>query len=214
VLANGFQVALSSPAGLATALPAMPQLGASNTGTMSVASFGVASPGANTSQPVTLSFNGNGTFNVAGTGTGNASNVPFTAGQTISYNGWTMTLAGTPAAGDTLTVQATAAPQADNRNAQALLNTVDANVVNGTSFSTAYANLVGDVGTRSQSAQTAQTVSQQALTSATASRDQGSGVNLDEEAAKLLQYQQAYQAAAKVITTAQSLFQSILGISQ
>ena len=45
----------------------------------------------------------------------------------------------------------------------------------------------------------------------TAERESVSGVNLDEEAADLLRYQQAYQAAAQVIATADTLFQSLLG---
>ncbi len=61
---------------------------------------------ANLRQTVTVTFNNPPTtFNVTGTGTGNPVNVPYTSGSAISYNGWTMSVTGTPAAGDTFTVK-------------------------------------------------------------------------------------------------------------
>jgi flagellar hook-associated protein 1 FlgK len=47
------------------------------------------------------------------------------------------------------------------------------------------------------------------LNQAIESRDAVSGVNLDEEAANLLKYQQAYQANAQVITALNSMFQTL-----
>lgn len=61
---------------------------------------------ANIRQPVSIVFNNPPTtFNVTGTGTGNPVNVPYTSGSTISYNGWSMSIKGTPVSGDTFTVQ-------------------------------------------------------------------------------------------------------------
>jgi flagellar hook-associated protein 1 FlgK len=80
-----------------------------------------------------------------------------------------------------------------------LYDLVDSKVVGGLTFSNAYADLVADVGSRSLSAQTSSKLSTQQATDATAARDKLGGVNLDEEAARLMQYQQAYQAAAKII---------------
>jgi hypothetical protein len=79
-----------------------------------------------------------------------------------------------------------------------LYDLVDSKVVGGLTFSNAYADLVADVGSRSLSAQTSSKLSTQQATDATAARDKLGGVNLDEEAARLMQYQQAYQAAAKI----------------
>ena len=73
-----------------------------------------------------------------------------------------------------------------------------------------YADLVGEVGTRAQSAKATGEMSQRLYDDAEGARTAVSGVNLDEEAARMLEYQQAYQAAAKVIATANQLFQSLL----
>lgn len=61
----------------------------------------------NLRQPVTITFHTpyDGQFDVAGTGTGNPVNVPYTSGSAISYNGWSVNVTGTPTAGDTFTVQ-------------------------------------------------------------------------------------------------------------
>jgi len=61
---------------------------------------------ANIRQPVSIIFNNPPTtFNVTGTGTGNPVNVPYTSGSTISYNGWSTNIKGTPVSGDAFTVQ-------------------------------------------------------------------------------------------------------------
>ena len=67
---------------------------------------------------------------------------------------------------------------------------------------------------RSQSAQAAQSLSTRTLTAAEAARAEISGVNLDEEAARLMQFQQAYQAAAKILATAQNVFDTLLQIGR
>ncbi|MFN7221515.1 MAG: flagellar basal body rod C-terminal domain-containing protein, partial [Burkholderiales bacterium] len=66
------------------------------------------------------------------------------------------------------------------------------------------------IGTTTRGLQTGRDVSAQLLQQARADQSVVSGVNLDEEAAKLIRYQQAYQASAKVIATAQTVFQSLL----
>ncbi len=73
-----------------------------------------------------------------------------------------------------------------------------------------YAALMAQVGVRSQSAQYAAEISGSIATSLETDRTSQAGVNLDEEAAKLLQYQQAYQASSKMIQIAQSIFDSLL----
>ncbi len=209
--AGEFGVALTSGSQIAAAMAAYPGVTASNQGTLAVAGFSVADGAdANLTEPVTLTFNGDGTFNVAGTGTGDPTGLTYTPGQPITYNGWTLTMQGQPAAGDTVVVSATQSPQTDNRNAKRFYDAVDAASVDGRSFNDAYATLVADVGARAASANTATTIAEQSLTSAQAARDNISGVNLDEEAVRLLQYQQAYQAAAKIIATANTLFDSLL----
>jgi flagellar hook-associated protein 1 len=85
-------------------------------------------------------------------------------------------------------------------------------VVGGGTLSTGYASLVADVGGMTQTANTVQTSQSAVLSAATSAQSSVSGVNLDEEATNLIQYQQQYQAAAKVISTAATLFQTILNL--
>ena len=73
--------------------------------------------------------------------------------------------------------------------------------------------LVTGIGIQTSQAQTGATAQQSVLTDATNAQQSVSGVNLDEEAAKLVQYQQAYQAAAEVIKVASTLFTSLLSRS-
>ena len=122
-------------------------------------------------------------------------------------------LRGTPVASDSFTVAATQNPAADNRNARALVGIADRLAVGGQRPADAYGDLVADIGTRTQSAKSSQALSARTLADSQQSRSEVSGVNLDEEAARLLQYQQAYQAAAKVIATAQSIFDTLLRVA-
>jgi flagellar hook-associated protein 1 len=210
VMAAGFSMALTSGSRIAAGVAALPVTGSANQGDVAVGAFTVNSAAANLSAPVTLTFTAAGTFDVSGTGTGNPTGVTYTAGQPITYNGWTLNLKGTPKAGDTVTIQPTASPATDNRNVKAMLGVFDQRIAGGVTANDAYADLLSDVGTRSSTAATSQTMSLQSLNDAKLARDSASGVSLDEEAAHLLQYQQAYQAAAKLIATAQSMFDSVM----
>jgi flagellar hook-associated protein 1 FlgK len=73
-----------------------------------------------------------------------------------------------------------------------------------------YGALVADVGTKTYQAGSNADMQESLLAQAEAAKSEVSGVNLDEEAADLLRFQQAYQAAAQVINVANSLFDSLL----
>jgi len=207
---SGVKSMLTNPSRLATALPVTTVAGSANTGDLSVSGLDISAIGANTSQPVSVTFTGTGTFNVTGTGTGNPTGLTYTPGMTLSYNGWSLKLSGTPKTGDTMQIVATANPAGDNRNARAMQSLGDASNVDGAKVIDRYADLVGEVGTRAQSAKATGEMSQRLYDDAESARTAVSGVNLDEEAARMLEYQQAYQAAAKVIATANQMFQSLL----
>ena len=138
--------------------------------------------------------------------------VAYTSGANIAVNGWQVQISGTPAAGDTFTVSSNAGGTGDNRNALAAANQQNVGVLqNGTtSITGAVSGLITGLGSQAQQINTAQTaqaaVNAQALTSVQST----SGVNLDEEAAKLLQWQQAYQAAAQALTIGNSLFTTLI----
>jgi flagellar hook-associated protein 1 FlgK len=74
--------------------------------------------------------------------------------------------------------------------------------------------MVSDVGTKTKTALTDSTAQATVLQQAQTARDSVSGVNLDEEAANLIKYQQAYQAAARMMTTVSKLFDTLLSIGQ
>lgn len=123
-----------------------------------------------------------------------------------------ITLAGTPVDGDTVVLRDNAGAVGDNRNALALAGLQETLLLqNGSAtLQESYAQLVTAVGTSTRAAQTATEAFGALLDQAIDARAELSGVNLDEEAADLLRYQQAYQAAARLVSVADDLFQSLL----
>jgi len=115
---------------------------------------------------------------------------------------------GTPAAGDTFAL--TPGGVNSNGNALAMTNLAGQNLLSGQTLSSAYGALVGQVGSAGQAANFAAQTAQGVLSQVQSVQQSISGVNLDEQAADLVSYQQAYQAAAQVIASAQVLFQSLL----
>jgi flagellar hook-associated protein 1 FlgK len=208
-----FALALVHPRAIAAAAPIRTAAALANTGTGGVSAGVANSLDPNLQQPVTITFTSPTTFDVTGVGTGNPVGVAYTAGASISYNGWTITINGAPAAGDQFTVGPNTGGVADNRNAALLANlqtryTLD----NGTaSFEGAYGQLVANTGVRTHQADVARESSLVVRDQAIAAHEAVSGVNLDEEAANMLRYQQAYQAAAQMIGVADTLFQTLLG---
>ncbi len=137
----------------------------------------------------------------------------YTAGTPIVMNGWSVYMRGTPAAGDTFQLDANTNTDGDNRNAVALAALETSEMVPGMSFNGMYAALVVDIGTKGREAAAARDANEGLATSVGAAREAISGVNLDEEALNLMSYQQAYQAAGRMIGIANNLFDTILSIS-
>ncbi len=218
--AGSIAVAVSDARNIAAAAPMRTAAPLANTGTGKISAGSVngpAPPNANLQQTVTITFNNPPTtFNVNGVGTGNPANVPYTAGANITYNGWTMQISGSPAAGDVFTVSTNTSGVADNRNAVALAALQTANtMVGGTaSYQAAYSQLVSEVGNKTRQVQSVGQAQQALADAAVAEQQKTSGVNLDEEAANLLRYQQAYQASAKVIDISAKLFDTLLTLGQ
>jgi flagellar hook-associated protein 1 FlgK len=79
-----------------------------------------------------------------------------------------------------------------------------------TSVVNSYANLTTQIGTAGSQAASDLTTQTNLFNQAESSQQSVSGVNLNQEAANLVQYQQAYQASAQVISTAQQLFSSLI----
>lgn len=121
-------------------------------------------------------------------------------------------LSGQPADGDQFVVENNSNAVGDNRNILQLGKLADSAIMDGGSatLQELYSGLVSDVGTATSSANTNRDAQDSVLNQAKAAQDAVSGVNLDEEAANLLQYQKAYQASAQAISIANTLFDSLL----
>jgi len=137
----------------------------------------------------------------------------YTAGQPATGNGWSMMLDGTPGAGDSFSFSCTQPRSTDNSNARLLAGIDGKSLLDGGSVSltTGLSRITAKVGAESQNAQMSLDAQQVLHDQVVAERDSVSGVNLDEEAADMLRYQQAYQAAAQVISASESMFQTLLG---
>ncbi|MHB9840489.1 flagellar hook-associated protein FlgK [Paraburkholderia terrae] len=234
---NGFGLTTSDGAAIAASSPVLVSKGTSNTGTSSVTQGTVSAGYTLPSTTTTLTYDSTtgsiSGFPVGSTVTINSTpptsynitaatpNVPYNpamgASMTITgstINNVSLQITGTPANGDTFTIAPNPAGGKDGRNAQSISNLVTTKSMgNGTlTLTDSYANYVNDIGNQTNQIQ-ASSKSQTALvTQITTSQQAISGVNVNEEAANLLQYQQLYQANSKVIQTAQTLFQTILGI--
>ncbi len=138
--------------------------------------------------------------------------IPYTSGDDISFNGMTFQISGNPADGDTFTVSNNTAGVADNRNALLLAKLQTTGTVAGgtANYQSAYSQMVSQIGNDTREMEV-QSKAQTALVKQTVDAEQAfSGVNLDEEAANLVRYQQAYQASGKVLQIASQLFDSVL----
>jgi flagellar hook-associated protein 1 FlgK len=206
--AGTFNVVLNNPSQIAAAGAVQATAASGNTGAATISSGTVVdSTNPNLLATTTLRFTSPTTYSINGAGS-----FAYTAGSAISQNGWQVQISGTPATGDNFTVKSNAGGTGDNRNALALASQQSLPVLgNGTvSVNGAVSALITGIGSQAQQINTAQTAQTAVNTQAANNQQSMSGVNLDEEAAKLLQWQQSYQAAAKALQIGSSLFQSLL----
>ena len=221
--ASEIEALVHNPDELAAASALTANINKNNTGKLQLTQLGANDftgiPAAQ--DPVRLTFDGAGqvTYQIYDhlSSTWGPASAPmdYTPGQPITINGWSITLTGTPAAGDTVDVANALdfgeAFRLNAGNAGAFLDLRDKKVFDeGTSLTDGFSAAMAVVGTRTQSVQLAEKLSSTVAKNLEMDRTAVSGVNLDEEAARLLQYQQAYQASSKVIQIAQSLFDSVL----
>jgi flagellar hook-associated protein 1 FlgK len=129
-----------------------------------------------------------------------------------SFMGYQAAISGQPKAGDTFTLGFNTDGKNDNRNALAMVALETEATIEGDSlsFGDGYTKLVEEVGTKSSLAKINTEASRSLLEQSQSMRDGISGVNLDEEAADLIKFQQLYQANAQVISVARELFDTLL----
>ena len=142
--------------------------------------------------------------------------VPYIEGSTISFNGMSFSVSGNYANGDVVNIAANPSGVGDNRNAANLASLQTQNtMISGTaSFQGAYGQFVSLVGNKSRELEITSDAETNLLNQAVNAQQAESGVNLDEEAANLLRYQQAYQAAGKLMQIASQLFDTILAVGR
>jgi len=154
------------------------------------------------SSPTTYSINGAGTF-------------AYTPGGNIDINGTRVQITGAPAQGDVFVIEANTGGSGDNRNALAMLDKLAGNVFNGNvTLKTAASTILADIGAKTAAATSQQSAQSTVLQQSQQRLDSLRGVNLDEEAANMLRYQQLYQAAAQTISVAGTLFSTLLAALQ
>lgn len=208
--AGTFRSLVTDPRAVAAAAPIRTSAAATNVGTGIVSAgqvLDVTNPALTTT--VNIQFLSATTYSVNG-GPAQA----YAAGSNIDVNGWRLQITGAPATGDTFTVQRNAGGLGDNRNALAVAALANRGLFEGggVSVSQAYSALVADVGNDTRQAQLARDAQASITDDAQQAVLAASGVNLDEEAADLLRWQQAYGAAAKVVAVADDLFNTLLSV--
>ena len=210
---DGMQVLTTSPSQIAAASLGSSVATTTNTGSGTITTPTVTDPTSWTNGNFTVAFTSGSQYQVTDSGGNVVTSGTYTAGSPISFNGEQVTISGTPASGDSFTVgAATAADTGDNTNVLAMANAMGSNSLDGgtTSLNGAANNLVSAIGVLTQQAQANASAQQTVNQSATDARNNLSGVNLDDEAAKMLQYQQAYQACAQMIQASNTIFNSLI----
>jgi flagellar hook-associated protein 1 len=206
------QVLVGDPSEIAAAAPIRTAVGADNTGSGAITAGEVLdASNANLRNPVTIEFTSATTYSING-----GANIAYAPGDNIDVNGWRIQITGTPATDDTFTISNNTSGSGDNRNALLLADALQRPVLNNgtTSLSAGVGQFVGGIGVATKQAQVNRDAQSVVHEENLAAQDSVSGVNLDEEAANLLKYQQAYQAAAQAIRVADTLFQTLLAATQ
>lgn len=216
-LAAGLSVVMTDPKGIAGAAALATHPDAGNTGSAVAGAVVVTDPtNAALLSNAKVTFGAGNTYSVTNSGGTVLASGSYVPSQKISANGWSTTFSGTPAAGDSFTLAANTSGLNDNSNALTLSGMAGLGVLSGgtTSVLGAYAALTTVIGNAGSQA-TVNLTTQTSLNNQAISAQQSvSGVNLDEEAANLVKFQQAYQASAQVIATSQTIFSSLLSAVQ
>jgi flagellar hook-associated protein 1 FlgK len=208
-------VAISDISRVAAAAPVTAAVALGNGGSVRVQEISATAPRTAEStlkRATTLTFTSPTSYSISD-GVTTASGT-YTDGAAIEFNGWRLTLSGVAAAGDTVTVGANVGGVGDNRNALRLAQLGSALLADGASLANGFSAVVANLGGATRSAELLAKAQSSILESALAAESAVAGVNLDEEASRLMQYQQQYQAAAKIVATARVVFEEILSIGR
>ncbi len=205
---DGMSVLISDPAKVAAAAPIRTSAAVDNGGAATISAGEVLdATNAQLRSTVTLEFTDATHYSVNGAGS-----FTYTPGDNIDINGWRVQINGTPETGDTFTVANNAAGVGDNRNALEMTRALSRGVLAGgtESLDGAVGRFVGGIGVSTAQANSSRDAQQIIYDDSVSSLENLSGVNLDEEAANMMRYQQAYQAAAQMIRVTQTIFDTLI----
>jgi flagellar hook-associated protein 1 FlgK len=208
----GLAVTISQPEQVAAAAQLLTSATQGNAGNGSIDAGQVPVASTWVRGSYTLSFTAANAWKAVDAGGITVATGAYTSGAPIAFNGVQVSVSGTPATGDSFFIKDNAGGTGDNRNALLMAGLLAKPVLAGgtASVSDAVGRMIGDIGVQTSQAQSGRDAQQLILNDTNSAVSNLSGVNLDEEAANLLRFQQAYQAAAKVISVSNSLFQSLL----
>lgn len=220
-----FDVVLNDAESFAAASPIRSQESLTNIGSSGISGLTVTdASGLPLASQVTLTFNpdalgaGIPGYDVTGIAGGPLAYDPSTEanGKVFTLGGFDFTVSGLPGDGDEIVIENNINGFGDNRNALALSGLQTTNLFSGgnLSYQGVYNNLVAEVAVQTSTAESTANTGKVLLDQSIAAKDSVSGVNLEEEAADLIRYQQAYQAAAQIITAASEMFQVLLNATQ
>ncbi len=205
------KVLVTSPNDIAAAAPTRTSADLGNTGSGAISAgsvIDVTNP--SLLNPAMIQFVNATTYSINGAGA-----FAYTPGGNIDINGTRVQITGAPGVGDKFVIQSNAGGSGDNRNAIAMLDQLGGNVFNGNvTLKTAASSLLADVGAKTAAAASQQSAQSTVLQQTQQKLDSLRGVNLDEEAANMLRFQQLYQAAAQTISVAGTLFSTLLAALQ
>jgi len=206
-VAGTVSLLVTRPSDVAAAAPTRTMAALANTGTASI-SAGQVIDATHPSllSTSTIEFVNATTYTING-----GAPLAYTPGANIDVNGTRVQITGAPAAGDQFVIQSNAGGTGDNRNIQALIDRFHGSVFNGEiSLRDAAAGMITSVGSRTAEATNQRDVQELVFRQNQDRLESVRGVNLDEEAADMLKFEQLYQAAARVMQVSDSLFQTLM----
>ncbi|MDA9044073.1 hypothetical protein N9H56_05935, partial [Pseudomonadales bacterium] len=222
--ASSFKVEITEPGKIAAAAPLVASAPITNQGDAKINSIeNVNMTGIPLGDAVTMTYGANALgagqpgFTLTGGVTGTIAYNPIneSGGKTVTLanlGGGTLQLAGVPAEGDTLVIANNGSGGGDNRNALRLsgLQSTGLLLNSAASYQDMFASTVSSVGIQTRQATTSAETQSTLQAQAEQSLNSLAGVNLDEEAANLLKFQQAYQATAQMVSSANEMFNTLL----
>ena len=203
---------ITDPQAIAMAAPTRSSVSTGNIGNATISPASVS----DRTDPALLTtavieFTGPGTYSVNGAGA-----FAYTDGDPIVINGSTVTINGTPAVGDQFTIEANYGAAGDNSNGLLMASIQSVGILDGgaISINENYGRLVSNVGATSRQLQANVDAQSVVLTNAQDAVSQTSAVNLDEEAANLIKFQQSYQAVAQIVAVVSTMFDTLIAATR